>query len=287
MDAQSPMNDVLTDGSYLIDTHAHLQLEPLVRDAAGVVSRAQSQGVQWIISVGIDLADSKTMIRIVEQFPQAFACLGYHPHNALNVSDSGLTEMRELAQHPKVVGYGEIGLDFYRNISPRERQVTAFRDQIVLAKDLGLPLVIHLRNAYDEGLSILEEFAPFPRGGVIHCFSGSLQDARRALELGFYISVPGTITYKKNDEFRSIVKQAPRDRILLETDCPFLAPEPFRGRDNEPAYLIYTARKVAELWGVEVDAAARITTQNAFALFGLPRRDGIAPSAESRHALDP
>ncbi|MGB9618365.1 MAG: TatD family hydrolase [Desulfomonilaceae bacterium] len=276
MDAQSAMNDVLSDGLYLIDTHAHLQLDPLVRDPAGVVARAQSQGVKWIISVGIELEDSRNMLRIVEQFAHVYACLGFHPHNAVNASDRSLVEMRKLAQHPKVVGYGEIGLDFYRNISPREKQVTAFRDQIALAKDLGLPLVIHLRNAYEEGLSILEEFAPFPRGGVIHCFSGSFQDARRALDLGFHISIPGTITYKKNEAFRDIVKQTPRDRILLETDCPFLAPEPLRGRDNEPAYLIYTARKVAELWDVDMDAAAQITTQNAFSLFGMPQRNDMA-----------
>ncbi len=258
-----------TDGLFLIDTHAHLQLEPLFRDTSGVVGRALSQGVKFIITVGIDLEDSKNMIRIVEQFACAFGCVGFHPHNAVQVSDDSLVEMRELAQHPKVVGYGEIGLDFYRNISPREKQVTAFRDQIVLAKELGLPLVIHLRNAYEEGLAILEEFAPFPRDGVIHCFSGTIQHAHRALELGFYISIPGTVTYKKNEAFRHMVKCIPRDKILLETDCPFLAPEPLRGRDNEPAHLIYTARKVAELWEVDLDAVAHITTQNALALFGM------------------
>ena len=153
--------------------------------------------------------------------------------------------MEVLARHPKVVGYGEIGLDFFRNLSPHDTQIGVFRDQLTLAKRLEKPVVIHLRDAYSRGLDMLEDAAPFPHGGVIHCFSGNEDDAKRALRLGFYISIPGTVTYKKNGKLRDIVKELPPDRILLETDCPFLSPEPLRGRDNEPANIVHTARKVA------------------------------------------
>ncbi len=253
----------------LIDTHAHLQMEPLVQDPYGVISRASSVGVNWIVSVGIDLEDARNMLNIIEKFEQTYACIGYHPHNASLVSDNTLNEMRKLAKHPKIVGYGEIGLDFFRNFSPRDKQLTAFQDQLLVAKDLELPVVIHLRDAYEEGLAILEEFGPFPKGGVIHCFSGSKEDALRTLQLGFYISVPGTITYRKNGMFREIVRELPLQRILLETDCPFLAPEPLRGKHNEPSHLIYTAIKVAELHGADLNTIAEITTRNAFNLFGL------------------
>lgn len=253
----------------LIDTHAHLQLEPLVQDPGGVIHRAREQGVEWIISIGIDLEDSKKMLQIVERFEHTYGCVGFHPHNATKASKHSLSNMFELAKHSKVVGYGEIGLDFYRNLSPLEKQISVFRDQIRMAKDLNLPVVIHLRNAYEQGLAILEELSPFQIGGVIHCFSGTVEDALRALELGFHISIPGTITYKRNDAFRDIVRKLPLDRILLETDCPFLSPEPLRGKQNEPAYLIHTARKVAELRGLDLDTLAEITRRNAFNLFGI------------------
>jgi len=269
IDPQLHVNDDLPKKLGLIDTHAHLQLGPLSQDPAGVVGRALSHGINWIISVGLDLEDAKKMLDIIEPFEHTYACIGFHPHNARNISDDSLAEMRWLAQRPKVVGYGEIGLDFFRNISPREKQTNAFIDQILLAKDLNLPVVIHLRNAYKEGLEILEEHTPFERGGVIHCFSGTMEDALRTLKLGFHISIPGTITYKKNDAFRAIITQVPLDRILLETDCPFLSPEPLRGKDNEPANLIYTARKVAELRQVDLNTIAEITTKNAFGLFGI------------------
>jgi TatD DNase family protein len=178
--------------------------------------------------------------------------------------------MEKLAGHHKVVGYGEIGLDFFRNLSPREVQLAVFRDQLALAKRLHMPVVIHLRNAYREGLQMLEKAAPFPAGGVIHCFSGDINDARRAIGLGFHVSIPGTVTYKKSDKLQLITSKLPSDRILLETDCPFLSPEPLRGKDNEPAYMIHTARKVAELRGVFLDEIAALTTRNAIRLFRLP-----------------
>jgi TatD DNase family protein len=258
-------------GLLLIDSHAHLELEPLVLDPGAVVQRASAAGVARIITVGIDLDDAKRALDIAEDFDQVFACVGFHPHNARHVGKDGLAKMEELAHHPKVVGYGEVGLDFFRNRSPRDSQLGVFADQLSLARKLDKPVIIHLRDAYPEGLDMLEKAAPFPAGGVIHCFSGNKDDAKRALNLGFHISIPGTVTYKKNDNLRSIVSELPEERLLLETDCPFLSPEPLRGKDNEPAFLVHTARKVAEVRGVSFGEISRITTTNAINLFGLPQ----------------
>jgi len=259
-----------TSGTVLVDTHAHLELEPLLSDAAQVVERAGFAGVETIITVGIDLEDANLALAVADQFPNVFACVGFHPHNARAVGKAGLAEMEHLAKHPKVVGYGEIGLDFFRNRSPHPVQKAVFFDQLFLAKSLEKPVVIHLRNAYAEGLEMLEKAAPFPAGGVIHCFSGDEQDAERALRLGFHISIPGTVTYKKNDGLRAIVRALPEERILLETDCPFLAPEPMRGKTNEPAHMIHTAMAVARIRSVTVEAIAQSTTTNAIRVFKLP-----------------
>ncbi len=258
------------DRVVLVDSHAHLELEPLVKDPAGVVARASAAGVAAIITVGIDLEDVARALTIADEFEQVYACVGFHPHNAKGVSVDSLSSMEQRARHPKVVGYGEIGLDFFRNWSPREAQIAVFEVQLALAKTLGKPVVIHLRDAYAEGLAMLRDARPFPAGGVIHCFSGTAQDAEAALNLGFHISIPGTVTYRKNDRLREIVRDLPDDRLLLETDCPFLSPEPLRGKDNEPAYILHTAGKVAEIRGTTLTDIARTTTQNAARLFGLP-----------------
>ncbi|MDA8407252.1 MAG: TatD family hydrolase [Deltaproteobacteria bacterium] len=258
-------NDVI-----LIDSHAHLELEPLVEQTQAVVARAVAAGLIGIITVGIDLQDAKVALGIAEQFDMVFAAAGFHPHNAKDVADNSLLQMEKLCENPKVVGYGEIGLDFFRNRSPRDLQLAAFSNQMELAQKIRKPIIVHLRDAYQEGLAMLEKHGPFPFGGVIHCFSGDESDARRALDLGFYISIPGTVTYKKNDKLRAIVATIPDDRILLETDCPFLSPEPLRGKDNEPSYIIHTARKVAEIRGVDLQSLGLLATQNAIRLFNLP-----------------
>jgi TatD DNase family protein len=260
------MNKDLT----LIDSHAHLELDPLFGQVDKVIDRAREQGVRAIICIGIDEEDSRRVLDIVDRFGNVYAGMGFHPHNAKQVDDNALTEMQKMAAHPKVKGYGEIGLDFFRDLSPRDTQIAVFADQLVIAQRLEKPVIIHLRNAYDKGLEMLEQAAPFPNGGVIHCFSGNEEDAKRALELGFYISVPGTVTYKKNEALRSIVANIPAERLLLETDCPYLSPEPFRGKDNEPAFIMHTAKKVAELKGLTVEEIGWITSENAVRLFDLP-----------------
>ncbi len=255
---------------FLVDSHAHLELEPLVSDVDSVVRRASAAGVGYVVTVGIDLEDAKSAVALADRFETVFACVGFHPHNAKDVDEEALLSMETLAHHSRVVGYGEIGLDFFRNLSPRDRQINIFSDQLSLAKKLGKPVVIHLRDAYEQGLDMLEHAGPYPAGGIIHCFSGSEADARRALDLGFHISIPGTVTYKKNETLRSIVASLPPDRLLVETDCPFLAPEPLRGKDNEPAYIVYTARKISEVRGVPFDEICRTTAMNAMRIFGLP-----------------
>jgi TatD DNase family protein len=258
------------DSGVLVDSHAHLELEPLVRDPAAVVDRAEQAGIAYIVTVGIDLEDARLALEIADRFSHVFASVGFHPHNAKTATDGTLTAMEELAGHPKVRGYGEIGLDFFRNLSPQDLQRSVFADQLALAKRLKKPVIIHLRDAYREGLDMLEKAAPFPAGGVIHCFSGTKDDAKRALDLDFHVSIPGTVTYKKNDVLRDIVRTLPIDRLLLETDCPFLAPEPLRGKDNEPAYLVHTAQRVAEVRGEALQRLAEATTANARRLFNLP-----------------
>ncbi len=254
----------------LIDSHAHLELEPLVQDSVGVLERATEAGIIAVITVGTHISDAEKALEIADRFERVFVSMGVHPHNAKDVHEGTFTIMEKLSKHPKVVAYGEIGLDFFRNLSPRSVQTTVFADQLELAKKLSKPVVIHLRNAYEEGLNMLEKAAPFNAGGVIHCFSGDQKDADRALELGFYISIPGTVTYKKNDTLRTILSTVPEHRILLETDAPFLAPEPLRGKNNEPAFIVHTARKVAEIRKVSVEEISRVTTANAIRLFRLP-----------------
>ncbi len=254
----------------LVDTHAHLGLDKLYGGAAGAVQRAEAAGVGTIVTIGIDLEQAGRALEIADRFPRVWAAVAFHPHNAKDANDRTLGEMERLAGHPRVVGYGEIGLDFHWDLSPRDVQRVVYRDQIETAKKLDKPVIIHLRDAYDEGLGMLEAAAPFPHGGVIHCFSGSEQDARRALDLGFCLSFPGTVTFKNNDWLRSIVASLPEDRILLETDCPFLAPVPLRGKTNEPAFVVHTARMVADIrWSGDLAKTAAVTTANASRLFGI------------------
>lgn len=255
---------------FIIDTHAHLELKPLVNDVEGAVYRAASVGVSVIICIGIDLTDAEVVLHIANQYEHVYAGIGFHPHNAEQATPEGMAKMKEMAAHPKVMAYGEIGLDFFRDWAPQDKQIAAFEEQLEVAKQLNKPVVIHLRDAYDMGLDMIEKAGPLPAGGVVHCFSGTMEDADRTLDLGLHISIPGTITYKKNELFREIVTTLPSNRILLETDCPFLSPEPLRGHTNEPANIIRTAEKVAEIRGVPFKQLARETTANAIRLFGLP-----------------
>ncbi len=260
--------------SPLIDTHAHLDSGRFSQDLDKVLARAREYGLSHIVTVGCDLNSSQASIDLANTHPQIYATVGIHPHDAGQADTAGLDRLRDLAcSEAKVVAIGEIGLDFYRDRSPRDVQRAAFRAQLGLARDVGKPIIVHDRDAHEEIVEILQEENAREIGGVIHCFSGDLAMARACLDMGFYISFPGTITYPPNEELRNVVRSLPVDRMLVETDCPYLAPQKKRGTRNEPAFVRHTAEKIAEIKGLTLDDVARITTLNAFNLFGIGEAD--------------
>jgi len=263
----------------LVDTHAHLDGNRFADDLDQVIQRADDQGVHSIITVGCDLDSSRASVELARTYTGIYATVGVHPHDAATVTPEVLDELAQLATADKVVAIGEIGLDYYRNHCPHDQQQKAFRQQIALARQCQLPLVIHDRDAHDDVLTILREEKANEIGGVLHCFSGDSEMAKACLDLGFYLSFTGTITYPKNDAIREVLKQVPTERILVETDCPYLAAQPWRGKRNEPAYVVKTAEMVAEVKGLTLTDVARITSLNAFELFGVGEVDQVSKIA--------
>jgi len=257
----------------LVDSHAHLDGPRFAGEVAQVVARAVTAGVTQMLTVGCDLPSSQASVALAEEHPAVYAAVGIHPHDALTLDAAALDELRRLAAHPRVVAIGETGLDFYRDRSPRTAQRAAFRAQIRLARELGKPLIVHDRDAHDEILAILREERAAEAGGVLHCFSGDLAMARACLELGFYISIAGPVTYPANEGLREVVRAVSVDRLLVETDCPYLAPQSRRGKRNEPALVVETAAKIAAVKGLTLDDVARVTTLNAYTLFGVGEVD--------------
>ena len=258
---------VLCPGNGFIDTHCHLDMLAGEQELDAIIDSAYTVGVKQIITVGIDLKSSQKAVQYAERYPGVYATIGVHPHNSAAITDGYIEQLIKLAEHHKVVAYGEIGLDFVKLHAPKETQLEQFERQVELAGDLGLPLVIHDRQAHDDILTILKKYLPFPAGGVMHCFSGDLQFAEEVLGLGFYISIPGVVTFNKAAELQKVAQHIPLASLLIETDAPFLAPVPMRGRKNKPDYLLYTAQKIAELQGMSLDEVACITTANAVKLF--------------------
>jgi len=252
---------------FLTDTHAHLDFPQFDSDREEAIERALAAGVSRILNVGADLASSRRAVALAKAHPQIYAAVGVHPHDAKTLTEEVLTELRELARHPQVVAIGEIGLDFYRDLSPRDVQRQAFERQLALARELDKPVIIHDREAHAEVMDTLRRWQGLR--GVLHCFSGSLEMARRAVELGFYISIAGPVTFKNARRLPEIVRQLPLERLLIETDCPYLAPHPHRGERNEPAYVRLVAEAVAEIKGLPLEEVARVTTANTQTLFGL------------------
>jgi TatD DNase family protein len=253
----------------LIDTHAHLDMPEFDGDRNEVVKRAREGGIDYIITVGIDLDSCRSALQLADEFAFVYAIVGMHPHNAKDVDDTSYDILREYARHEKVRGLGEMGLDFFRNHSPREVQLRRFREQVALAREVKLPVVIHDRDAHRETLAILKEEKASDVGGVIHCFSGDYAMASACMDMGFYISIPGTVTFNKAQMMQEVVRRIPLERVLIETDCPFLAPAPFRGKRNEPAYVQYVARAIAEIKKVGFETVAAVTSENARLLFGV------------------
>ena len=256
----------------LIDSHAHLEMPQFEPDLPQVLERAQGAGVSRIITIGSDLPSCRKAVQLAEDYPFIYAALGIHPHEAKSATPQTWQSLAELAQSPKVLAIGESGLDYYYRHSPTDAQRRAFLSQIELANRLELPLIVHSRQADSDIVSILKE-NPVQKKGVIHCFSGDEKMLEECLKLGFYISLSGIVTFPKAQVLQELVKLIPGERLLLETDCPYLAPAPWRGKRNEPAYLPAIAQKVAELKGLSVQDIARITTLNVHQLLGLNGAD--------------
>jgi TatD DNase family protein len=254
--------------SYLVDSHCHLDFPELSSDAEGVVARAKSAGVGHLLTISTKITKFDGVLAMAERFPNVSCSVGIHPHEAGVEPAMDVQKLTALSQHPKVVAFGETGLDFYYEHSPRADQERSFRDHIAAAREAKLPLIVHTRDADPEtGAILAEEMAKGPFTGVIHCFSSGLELAEKAVDLGFYISFSGIVTFKKADALRDVAKKVPLERILVETDSPYLAPVPHRGKTNEPAYVAHTAAVVAELRGLTRDELAIRTTENFFRLF--------------------
>ncbi len=238
----------------LIDTHAHLDL--LDGDVSEALERARLAGVTGVVTIGIDVRSSRRAVELAHAFPQVRAVVGIHPHDAVDLDPAALRELRRLAEDPEVVGIGETGLDFYRNLSPRSDQERAFRTQLELAPEMSLPVVVHDREAHADTMRILEEYTPFDGRLVMHCFSGDLEMARAVLDMGGYVSVAGPVTFNNARKLQDIVRELPLDKMLVETDCPFLSPHPHRGKPNSPERLVLIAEKVAELKGIDAEDLA-------------------------------
>ncbi len=253
----------------LIDTHAHLDMEDFENDLEETLERAFGAGITRVITVGIDLQTSEKALEIAGKYTKVFAAVGVHPHNAMAPSEKELAILADLTSHPEVVAWGEIGLDFFRRYAPPDDQVSLFRRQLEMARDLKLPVIVHDRNAHEEVLELLKYMGPGERLGVIHCFSGNMSLAEDFMALGYYISIPGTVTYKNALQTREVAAKIPLERLLIETDAPYLAPVPQRGKRNEPAFVTLTAGEIARLRQVDLKDLGRMTSLNAGELFGL------------------
>jgi TatD DNase family protein len=257
--------------SGLIDSHCHLDAEQFNEDREAVIERAFAAGLEhmMVIGTGDGPPDLEAGIRLADKYAQIYCTVGVHPHDAAKATDSTIKELEALLKHPKVLAIGEIGLDYHYDFSPREKQKAVFIDQLALAKSAGKPIVIHTREAWDDTFEILgQHWAGSNTGGIMHCFSGGPEQARRSLALGFHISFAGVVTFPKALELQAAAREVPLDRILIETDSPYLAPVPHRGKRNEPGFVVQTARKLAELRGMSFEEIAKLTSTNFKQLCG-------------------
>jgi TatD DNase family protein len=271
----------------LADAHAHLDLPEFQTDGAAVLQRAREAGVALIINVGISVDNSRQTLETARKIPWVFATLGVHPHGAGSMSQASLDALTPLAADPKVVAVGEIGLDFFRRRAPEEVQQEWFRRQLAWAYDLKKIVVIHTREATTATLKILREARPELWGGVMHCFGGSFDEARAFLDLGLYLSFSGTLTYPKAEALRQVAQKVPLDRVLVETDCPYLPPQPWRGKRCEPAYVAATAQVLAEVRGLSLEEVAAQTWENTLRVFGLEEQGGGLRAQLSRTGQAP
>lgn len=254
----------------LFDTHAHLHGPEFAPDRDAVLTRAAGAGLGRILTVGTDPESSRAAVALAAAYAEVYAAVGIHPHDAEGADLAALAEIAALARAPKVVAVGEIGLDHYRNLSPPAAQGAALRAQLALARAVGKPVLLHCREAHDDLLGILRAEGVAEIGGIMHCFSGDQTAARRCLDLGLLLSIAGPVTYPNARRLQEVVRGLPLDRLVLETDCPYLPPQPWRGQRNEPAYLGATAARVAELLGLPLARVAEETTRTACRTLGIP-----------------
>jgi len=258
----------------LFDTHTHLDDARYDSDREAMIARAREAGVETMMTIGCDLATSRSAVALAGQYPFVYASIGVHPHEVKHITDGWYDVLRQLASDNKVVAYGEIGLDYHYNHSDPELQRGRFREQIQLARELKLPVIIHTREAQDDTIRILKEERASEIGGVFHCFSGDAWLAKDALELGFYLSFSGILTFQNATMLRDIARTVPADRLLIETDCPYLTPIPHRGKRNEPAYVRHVAETLASIVSdgdaMTADDIGRLTSENARRLFKIP-----------------
>ncbi|WP_163114159.1 TatD family hydrolase [Bacillus velezensis] len=251
----------------LFDTHAHLNAEQFDTDLEEVIARAKAEKVERIVVVGFDKPTITRAMELIEEYDFIYAAIGWHPVDAIDMTEEDLSWIKELSSHEKVVAIGEMGLDYHWGKSPKNVQKEVFRKQIALAKEVNLPIIIHNRDATEDVVTILKEEGAEEVGGIMHCFTGSAEVARQCMDMNFYISFGGPITFKNAKKPKEVAKEIPNDRLLIETDCPFLTPHPFRGKRNEPSYVKYVAEQLAELKGLTYEEIASITTENAKRLF--------------------
>ncbi len=258
----------------LFDTHAHLDFPQFSKDREEVIARARSEGVCYIITIGAGdgLESADRAIDIAQNHEQIWTTVGVHPHEARLMTDQDQGRIRELVRHKKVVAIGEIGLDFAKEYSPREVQLSRFREQLAIARELDIPVVIHNREAHGDIMRVLKEDGIGEAGGIMHCYSGSPEMALELIRMGFYISFPGVITFKNAKQLPGVAREIPEDKILIETDSPFLAPEPYRGKRNEPAYVRLVAEALARIRELPLASIAKITTENAFKAFNITQQ---------------
>jgi TatD DNase family protein len=257
----------------LIDTHCHLTFDDLIRDIDAVIARSREAGVTGWITVGTDPEHNLKAVELAERFENMYAAIAIHPHDAKTVMAETIQELRELAQHKKIVAIGETGLDYHYNFSLHEDQRRVFAEQLKIAAELSLPVIIHCRKAFDETMEILEQFGDVKKV-VFHCFSGSAEQAKIVLDYGFYISFTGVVTFKNAEKTCRAAAVVPLDRLMVETDCPYMSPEPMRKQKiNEPALMIHTVRYLANLKGMDLGDFAEAVTATSKAFFGLPSAD--------------
>ena len=256
--------------SELFDTHAHLHFPDFAADLGDVLARARRAGVRRMLTIGTDVESTRAAVALAEREPDIWASAGIHPHDAARADEAAFEELERLALSPRVVAIGEIGLDFFRDLSPRDVQARVFRRQLDLARRLGKPVLIHCREAHAETLAILGEERVGAVGGIMHCFSGDVPIAGRCLDLGLLVSLAGPVTYPNARKLPEVARFVPGDRLVIETDCPYLPPQPYRGQRNEPAHLAITAAHVAGLRGEPVEQLAERLSDNARALLRIP-----------------